>query len=54
MTERKPQPGDKDYKGGVTHTSVYANGKGYDVRTVKDENGNPLSVTETKKVWGIF
>lgn len=54
MAERKPQPGDKDYKGGVTHTSVYANGKGYDVRTVKDENGNPISVTETKKVWGIF
>ena len=52
--ERKPQPGDKDYKGGIFHTTVRVNGKSYDIRTVRDENGNPISVTETEKIFGIF
>lgn len=52
--KRIPSPGDLDYKGGIFHTTAYINGKAYDVRTVKDAQGNIVSVTESPKLWGIF
>ena len=52
--EKRLYPGDVGYKGGVTHTTVYINGQAKDVRTVKDNNGNPISVIVTNKLFGIF
>ena len=54
MAEKKLQPGDKDYPGGITNATVRINGKNYNVRTVKDENGNVISVIQTPKIFGIF
>ncbi len=55
MPEKKKKlwPGDPGYEGGIFHTTVMVDGKRSDVRTVKDPNGNPVSVTVTKK-WWIF
>lgn len=52
--EKRLWPGDVGYQGGVFHTTVTINGKTKDVRTVKDPNGNPVTVTVTDKIFGIF
>lgn len=52
--KKKPLPGDKDYQGGIFHSTVRINGQTKDVRTVKDNNGNPVSVIISDKLWGIF
>lgn len=52
--EKKLLPGDAGYKGGIFHTTVVYNGQSKDVRTVKDANGNPVSVIITDKILGIF
>lgn len=52
--ERKPLPGDADYKGGIFHTTVRVNGKVKDVRVEKDAYGNIIYMSETDKIFGIF
>ena len=56
MSEDKKRlyPGDVGYPGGIFHTTIIVNGKAKDVRTVKDSNGNVVSVTITDKLFGIF
>lgn len=54
MSERKPMPGDKDYKGGVFKTRVYSDGKNVEVTTTKDAEGNILNVSIKKLIMGIF
>lgn len=51
---RKPQPGDKDYPGGVSHATMLINGRVMDVRVEKDAYGNIISVLESPKIFGIF
>jgi hypothetical protein len=52
--ERKPQPGDKDYQGGVFTTRVYSSGKNVEVTTKKDPNGNVEAVFVRDLFLGIF
>ena len=52
--EKRLYPGDIGYKGGVTNATVVINGKSKNVRTVKDPNGNVVSVIVTDKILGIF
>ena len=52
--KRKPLPGDSDYQGGVTHTTVRINGKNKDVRVEKDAYGNIISTLISDKILGIF
>lgn len=52
--KRIPAPGDKDYQGGIYHTTMVINGKVMDVRVEKDSNGNVVSVLESPKIFGIF
>ena len=52
--EKRLYPGDAGYQGGIFHTTVVINGQSKDVRTVKDSNGNPVSVIITDKILGIF
>ena len=56
MTEEKKRlyPGDVGYPGGIFNTTVYIDGKAKNVRTVKDPNGNVVSVFITDKILGIF
>ena len=52
--EKKLQPGDKDFPGGITNATVRVNGKNYNVRTERDANGEIVSVIQTPKIFGIF
>ena len=52
--KRKPEPGDKDYPGGVFVTRVYSNGKNVEIVTKKDAYGNVQSVFVRDLLWGIF
>lgn len=52
--DKKLYPGDPGYPGGVTHTTVYVNGKVKDVRVEKDAYGNVVSTIITDKIFGIF
>lgn len=52
--EKRLYPGDVGYLGGIFHSTVTINGKTKDVRTVKDPNGNVVSVIVTDKIFGIF
>ena len=52
--DKKIQPGDLGYPGGIIHTTVRINGQNKDVRTEKDINGNVTSVIITDKILGIF
>ena len=56
MTEnkKKPEPGDKDYQGGIFVTRVYAPGKNIEVTTVKDSNGNVKAAFVRDLFLGIF
>lgn len=54
MEEKKPAPGDKDYKGGVVTTRGYSKGKNVEITTKKDANGNVQAVF-VRDLWlGIF
>lgn len=52
--KKKAQPGDRDYLGGVTHSTVLVNGRVMDVRVERDAYGNVISVLESPKIFGIF
>ena len=52
--KKKLYPGDEGYQGGITHSTVRINGINYDTRVERDEDGNPVTVSTTKKIWGIF
>lgn len=52
--KKKLYPGDDGYPGGVFNTTVYIDGKAKNVRTVKDSDGNVVSVIVTDKILGIF
>lgn len=52
--KKKPYPGDKDYQGGVFHTTMMINGQVKDVRVEKDAYGNVISILESNKIFGIF
>lgn len=52
--KKKLYPGDAGYQGGVTHTTIYVDGKAKNVRTVKDAYGNVIYVGVTDKIFGIF
>lgn len=53
-SKKKPQPGDKDYQGGIFSTRAYAPGKNIEVTTVKDNNGNVKAVFARDLFLGIF
>ncbi len=52
--EKRLWPGDVGYKGGIFTSTVTIDGKTYEVKTVKDPNGNILSTTITPKIFGLF
>lgn len=52
--EKKLQSNSNEIPGSITNATVRLNGKNYNVRTVKDANGNIVSVIETPKIFGIF
>ena len=52
--KKRLYPGDVGYQGGVFNTTIYVDGKAKNVRTVKDPNGNVVSVFITDKIFGIF
>ena len=55
MEDKKTlRPGDPGYQGGITTTDVHAYGQDRRVYTVKDENGNIVSVTERPLFLGLF
>ena len=52
--EKKLQPGDKEYPGGIFHSTVYVDGKAKDVTVVKDAYGNVVFTGVCDKILGIF
>lgn len=52
--EKRLYPGDVGYKGGETITEIHANGKHVRLHTIKDSNGNIISVWEEPLIFGIF
>lgn len=52
--EKRLYPGDKGYKGGIFTTRVYSKGKNIEITTVKDPDGNVVSVYTRDLILGIF
>ena len=52
--KRRPQPGDIDYKGGVSYTNIIINGEAKEARIEKDPNGNIVTAIVSDKILGIF
>lgn len=51
---KKPAPGDKDYKGGIFTTRAYAPGKNIEIITKKNPNGEVEAVFMHDLILGIF
>ena len=56
MSEEKKRlyPGDVGYPGGTFYTTIHVDGKVKEVKTVKDSNGNVVSIFVRDKLFGIF
>lgn len=52
--EERKYPGDPGYKGGTFTTDVHTEKGSVRIKTVKDANGNIISVTEEPLWLGIF
>ena len=57
MEDRKTlYPGDNGYLGGTFITEVYdaETGKTFEITTIKDSNGNIVSVSKREKLFGLL